>query len=367
MDRFLQLHMLTAFAPSNLNRDDLGRPKTALLGNVQRLRISSQSLKRAWRTSGVFATALHGHVGVRTKRMGLDLVYKKLREQGIEPGDAADWAHAVVEVFGKAAPLTDEQRTVLRDTPADQLDETSVPGLTTEQLVHYGPAELKAIEALVETLGKEQRPPTEAELALLSESPGAVDIALFGRMLAASPRHGQEAAAQVAHAITVHKVQVEDDFFTAVDDLNPGIEDIGAGHMGEIEFGAGLYYLYLCIDRRLLVKNLGGDENLGKRGLAALVEAAATVAPHGKQASFASRARASYLLAEAGDQQPRSLAVAFLQPIEPPGMLERAIQALKDTRSSMDVVYGQCWSADAELDAVHTSGSLDLVIRRATE
>ena len=82
MDTFLQLHLLTSYPPSNLNRDDLGRPKTALMGGTTRLRISSQSLKRAWRTSEVFESALDGHIGTRTKEMGVK-IYKKFSEQGI--------------------------------------------------------------------------------------------------------------------------------------------------------------------------------------------------------------------------------------------------------------------------------------------
>ena len=50
MNRFLQLHLLTFFPPANLNRDDTGRPKTAVVGGTTRLRLSSQALKRAWRS-----------------------------------------------------------------------------------------------------------------------------------------------------------------------------------------------------------------------------------------------------------------------------------------------------------------------------
>ena len=62
MSTFIQLHLLTSYPPSNLNRDDLGRPKTAIMGGKTRLRVSSQSLKRAWRTSDLFESALAGHM-----------------------------------------------------------------------------------------------------------------------------------------------------------------------------------------------------------------------------------------------------------------------------------------------------------------
>ena len=319
MGDFLQLHFLTSYPPANLNRDDLGRPKTAVMGGAQRLRISSQSLKRAWRTSDSVRAALDGHLGTRTKDAAKQFVQTKLVEGGIPDKEATEWARAIAERFGK---LKGE-------------------GAEIEQLAHLAPKEVEAIQSLATDLLASRRPPTEEDLGkLLQASDAAVDIALFGRMLAASPRFNVEAACQVAHAISVHKVAVEDDYFTAVDDLNRGDEDMGAGHIGETEFAAGLFYLYICVDRALLVRNLGGNEELAARALRAFVEAAVTVAPTGKQNSFASRAYASYALAEKGTRQPRSLSVAFLKPVAGNDMLETAITTLKETRDRMDAVYG---------------------------
>jgi CRISPR system Cascade subunit CasC len=221
-----------------------------------------------------------------------------------------------------------------------QPKEGAQPEVETGQLVHYSPEELAAIDALVETLAAEKRLPTADELALLRDDHRAVDIALFGRMMADHPGYSMEAAAQVAHAITVHRTQVEDDFFSAVDDLNEGREDAGAGHLGETEFGAGLFYLYLCIDRDLLVSNLQGDEALAAQTLRALAEAALTVAPTGKQATFASRAYASYCHAETGRRQPRSLAVAFLDSVRGGDFLATAIERIEETAAAMDRAYG---------------------------
>ena len=75
--RFVQLHLLTHYPPSNLNRDDTGRPKTALVGDATRLRVSSQSQKRAWRTSDTFAVDLAGCLGRRTRQLGKE-VFKTL-------------------------------------------------------------------------------------------------------------------------------------------------------------------------------------------------------------------------------------------------------------------------------------------------
>ena len=168
---------------------------------------------------------------------------------------------------------------------------------------------------------------------------------MFGRMLASFPMYSVEAAVQVAHAFTVNQVAIEDDYFTAVDDLNRGVEDMGAGHLGEIEFGSGVFYLYICINRTLLLENVHGNVSLMSAALKGLVEAEAKVGPSGKQSTFASRAYASYILAERGTQQPRSLSVSFLKPVRDEDMLGKAIQKLDETRERFNKTYGAC--ADA--------------------
>jgi len=332
MSRFVQLHVLTSHLPSNLNRDDTGRPKTALMGDAMRLRVSSQSQKRAWRTSDIFEVSLAGHLGTRTKLMGKE-IYQTLKKAGIAEKAAREWAKAIAARFGK---MKSDKNT---ESDAD---------LEIEQLAHFSPEEKAAIEALTKACAERGSAPTEAELMLLSKPRQAVDIAMFGRMLADSPAFNVEAAVQVSHAITVHKAAVEDDYFVAVDDLNNGLEDSGASHIGERGYGAGLFYLYLCIDRELLTENLGGDEAMTARALEALLNAVTKVSPTGMQNSFASRAYASYVLAEKGDQQPRSLAQAFLKPIKPYGdqdMLDEAVKAINKRWKNFDDVYGTC--ADA--------------------
>lgn len=349
MHRFLQLHLLTSYPPSNLNRDDLGRPKSAIVGGVKRLRISSQSLKRAWRSSESFAQTLEGHVGVRTKEMGRK-VYRDLTAQAVPEKDAKEWAKAIAGQFGKLKAAD-------KKDPLAELD--------IEQLAHFSPEEQAAIDSLAQTLMDQGSAPTEDQLKLLRHEHRAADIALFGRMLASSSEFNTEAAAQIAHAITVHKVQEEDDFFTAVDDLNRA--NMGAGHMGESGFGAGVFYLYACINRELLRDNLQSDDGLTKKALAALIEAMCKIAPTGKQNSYASRAYASYALAEKGDQQPRSLTLAFVDPVAGPDFINHAIGRLNDRMEKLDKVYGDCAAARYAFNAEQGEGSLNDLIRFATE
>lgn len=341
MTDFIQLHLLTSYPPANLNRDDLGRPKTAIVGGTQRLRISSQSLKRAWRTSDLFTKL---PIGTRTKDLG-NLVYDELVTGGVQPERADSIAKAVAGVFGRPKQKGDarQQR-------------------QTEQLVHIDAKERAKIEAMIARVKKGKTPANGAINALLGSGHASPDIALFGRMIAASPDHNVEAAAQVAHAITVHRVTIEDDYFAAVDDLKIREEDMGAAHIGTTEFSAGVFYQYVSIDRGLLSENLDGDRAMVTETLRALVEACATVAPSGKQCSFGSRARASYLLAERGSQQPRSLSVAFLRDVQGDDILESAVDRLQQTSTNMDTVYGPCAERRASFDAQKGEGTLGQIL-----
>ena len=355
MSRFVQLHLLTSYPPANLNRDDLGRPKTAKMGGVDRLRTSSQTHKRAWRTSDIFETAMAGHIGTRTKEMGLK-VYGRLKEKGIKHKDALEWAKPIAEVFGKLKELSKKEKEGLKDLSEKERIKKELVELEIEQLAFFDTEEENAIYALADAVANRKKGPKSEELGLLRKTMHAVDIALFGRMLTSAPAYNIEAACQVAHAISVHPVVIEDDYFTAVDDLNDGSEDAGAAHIGETGFAAGVFYSYICLNRELLEENLGGDTALAKRAIRALTEAAVKVAPEGKQNSFGSRAYASYVLAEKGDQQPRSLSVAFLKPIISSDYGADAVEALMRHLSNMDGVYGLCADFRFFINALNGEG-----------
>ncbi|MEN8264532.1 MAG: type I-E CRISPR-associated protein Cas7/Cse4/CasC [Nitrospirota bacterium] len=369
MERFIQLHLLTSYPPANLNRDDLGRPKTAKMGGVDRLRVSSQSLKRAWRTSSIFEQALSGHIGSRTKEMGLK-IYDQLKEKGIDHKQALEWSKPIAGVFGKLKTLSKKDKDELKKLSKEEREKKELVELEIGQLAFIDIEEERAITALLDTIAKRKKGADSDELNLLRKKVSAVDIALFGRMLASAPAYNVEAACQVAHSISVHPIAIEDDYFTAVDDLNDGNDDAGAAHIGETGFAAGLFYSYICINNELLINNLSGDESLANRAISALVEAALKVAPEGKQNSFASRAYASYLLAEKGDQQPRSLSVAFLKPItghENYDYCKDAVTALESQMENMDKVYGPCADRRYPINASTGDGSFDDLMNFVTE
>lgn len=343
MTQFIQLHFLTSYPPANLNRDDLGKPKTARLGGVERLRVSSQSLKRAWRTSETFQQELAGSIGTRTKRLGVK-VFEALKAKDVAEKKAQEWAEEIAKEYG-----------VLK---------TDVP-LEIQQPVHVAPEERKTLDDLVSKLAEEKRGPSKEELDSLLHDHTAVDIAMFGRMLASKKEFNGEAAVQVAHAIGVHASAVEDDYFAAVDDLNRNGPE--AAYIGEAGFAAAVFYQYVCIDRDLLKKNLGNDEALTEKAIKALVKTALTVGPTGKQNSFASRAYAHYALVEKGTQQPRSLSLAFVRPVNGADYAQEAITALSTVRKNMDTVYGACSDAHEEFNVLTGQGSLEALLQFAAK
>lgn len=352
MTTFVQFHLLTALGPSNPNRDDQGRPKQAVIGGVPRLRLSSQSVKRALRESSFFALDLKGNMGTRTKRLHEKLV-AYLAGRGVEAPRAANIAADVAGIFGKLEQPKKGEDAQIATT-----------------LAFISPAEWRLAEELAEKAAAGEALPKDKDLKklVLRRADGAVDIAMFGRMLAEDADFNRDAAVQVAHAITTHAAQAEEDWYSAVDDLNKA-EDTGAGHLGETAFGSGIYYQYVCVNTDLLVENLAGDRELAARGIEALARALPQTVPAGKQNSFAHRPMAFYMRAEAGSRAPRDLSGAFFTPVDRKlrdlgvNDLQRgSIVALEQTAGQIDACY---YDGQAEpscmlntLDAIGTLGNI---------
>lgn len=360
MTEYMQLHGLVAYPASNLNRDDLNRPKTVMIGRSMRLRVSSQSLKRAWRMSEPFVNELDGAIGIRTKELGTKIFESLVLGKSLQDtlaGNEETSRDPVNEKVAKGVAI--DIIKVFGDIEKSEKDEASIK---TKQLVHFSRFEIDGIDEIIKKVSRGDDFDISKEQPRVKDRT-SVDIGMFGRMIAGKPGSNFEAAVQVAHAHTVHSVAVEDDYFSAVDDLNDGSVSSGAAYLADTSFGAGLFYIYICINRDLIIENLGGDRDLADKTISALVRTVSTVSPRGKQNSFASRAYVSYLLMERGSQQPRSLSVAFLKPLDHSGdLLEDAIMALKDTRDRLDTAYGQCYGDCAELDTYHGIGNMDSVL-----
>jgi CRISPR system Cascade subunit CasC len=342
-------------------------------------------LKRTWRTSELFEQIVSGgnksnlfeneypaNNGKRSKQFSTEWVKPYLINKSIEEAVADKWSKDICRAFGA---MEDDENKLSQLTQISDIEAKGLQNLVDELVdLLVNNRQTDFTNELVDLIEKRDQKKKSDDIKkanvaitkfladkILIEGKSSVDIALFGRMLASSPAFNIEAACQVAHAISVHPVVIEDDYFTAVDDLNSGLEDMGAAHIGETRFAAGLFYSYVCINRELLVKNLDGNEELANKAVRALTEATVKVAPEGKQNSFASRAYASYVLAEKGDQQPRSLSVAFLKPInnrDNEDFVADSIAALIGQKDSFDTVYDACADDRYELNVPEKAGTL---------
>ena len=284
---FIELHMIQNFAPANLNRDDTNNPKDCEFGGVRRARISSQCIKRAIRTSPVFAETTGVDVGTRTKWL-VDLLRKRLagEDQGEEKKEEATAIlTAFVPKYASKLDKGSEKTAVLLYLSSDETDNiVQTLRQNWESLADEKTRE-NTVNQLVKTLVKAHKGQTSAP-----------DIALFGRMLAEKPELSLEAACQVAHAISTHRVTMEMDFYTAVDDLNPE-DTTGAGMMGFTGFDSACFYRYARVDWGQLVQNLNDDAGLSRRTMEGFLRAAVAAVPSGKQKGFAANNPPSLLLA----------------------------------------------------------------------
>ncbi len=334
----IDIHLLQNHAPSNLNRDDTGSPKDAIFGGATRARISSQCLKRSIRRSAIFreAFAAAGLLSDRTQRLPT-LLREVLEQQGADP--------AAVSAIVKRAPEFGRESAKARETDeGDSADEAAgtadAPEVTrdgqTKQLIFLSQGEVSLMAAallrLYNQLGDRafgRAKVDELTRALGPSVPRSVDIAMFGRMTTSAAFEDVQAAVQVAHALSTHRIEQEFDYYTAVDDISG---ESGAGFIGDTEFNSATYYKYFSVHWEKLVENLGGDSAMAGQAVRALIEAAATAQPSGKQNSFAAHNLPDVILVEVRDRNlPVSYANAFLKPIftaRHQSLMEASAQAL---------------------------------------
>ena len=331
--RFLQIHFLAPYTAALLNRDDAGLAKRLPYGGALRTRVSSQCLKRHWR----LAEDPHALGEID----GADAAYRS--REIIERKVFGDWAEGVDEAVHKevAEALL---KAVYGDKGADKksrqtllLGAVEIVYLTqaAKALVAEAAGDKKAAKELADAWLKEHK----ANLKAMSEGaklPGGLTGALFGRMVTSDPRANIDAPVHVAHAFTVHAEEAESDYFIAADDLARE-EDTGADTIQETELTSGLFYGYVVVDLPGLLKNLGGDAALAGEVLHNLTYLIAEVSPGAKLGSTAPYSRASFLLLEAGDRQPRSLAEAFRSPCK--AETGQAVTALCDHLAALDAAY----------------------------
>ncbi len=353
----IEFHILQNFPPSNLNRDDSGAPKDCDFGGYRRQRISSQCLKRSVRQSDVFREQMTDRLGIRTKRAP-EAVAGLL----VGLGHSETQAKALAAEFYEALYKIDDDgktRYLLYVGPEElQRAADLLHGAEPGTIAAAGQlAELRSNPPAKGVSKKEKADHEKAiseaakPFAALADQykktypkhVRAVDVALFGRMLADNPAENVDAACQVSHAISVNRMNMEFDYFTAVDDLQPA-ENAGAGMIGTIGFSSSCFYRFACVDTSQLTRNLGGDAKAAREGVLAFAEAFVQARPSGKQNTFAAHslpALVMVVMRESG--QPVSLVNAFENPVKPgqdESLTSRAVESLSAHYGRLQKMYG---------------------------
>ncbi|WP_022835507.1 type I-E CRISPR-associated protein Cas7/Cse4/CasC [Salisaeta longa] len=372
MSNFFQFHLLTSYPGTLLNRDDAGFAKSLPFGNATRTRVSSQCLKYHWRKyEGKHAIRKAGDMAIRSRRTFRQKIADPLVEKGYDERLVAATVQGLSDILlsgdTSKGDIKDNVQPVLESD--DPLGETEL-----SQLVVLGQPEVRQIrkdaqavldrvaeadynedsvaqtrDAIADAIAVDE---LRSNLAALGNAMG-IDAAMHGRMVTSDVMAQGDAAVHVAHAITTHAQQREDDYFTAVDDLQDettGGTEAGSAHINVKQLTSGLFYSYVVVDLPLLVSNLEGckreewkeaDPTLTKEVLRRFLHTITTASPGAKLSSTAPYARAEFVMVESGDEQPRTLANAFKKAVPAEGdVTEASIEALTSYAARMDDMYG---------------------------
>lgn len=354
---FLQIHSLTSYHASLLNRDDAGLAKRIPFGDQPRLRISSQCLKRHWRES--LQSTVDLPQGIRSRQFFGRIILPRLLEQGLPETLARVLVKTLIDAIIDGGVEEDGTLALKQPVLFGQPEADFLVALIAES------AKAGEEKAAVDFLKQKLKTDKKNFKAMLKQA-GHGDLfaglegAMFGRFVTSDILARSDAAVHVAHAFTVHGLDTEVDYFTVVDDLNRD-DETGAAHAGDMELGAGLFYGYVAVDVPLLVSNLTGcdakdwakQQSAEARDvLACLIEAIATVSPGAKLGATAPYAYSDFVLLEAGRKQPRALANAYLKALPSrDDVMQAAVDALSRYLGDMDAMYGK--TAQYRVAATH--------------
>lgn len=329
MSTYVDIHIIQNLPPSCVNRDDSGSPKSAIYGGVRRLRVSSQSWKRAARL--YFDDLLDASdVGVRTKRVA-GVLAAKIAEDAPELTESA---LSLAEGVFKTAKIKLSPPRGKKNAPQE-----------SGYLMFLSAGQIGRLAELAITSARGGEALDARTIKKIFKEAHAVDIALFGRMVADDTDLNVDAACQVAHAISTHAAENEYDFFTAVDDeksRSEEEEDAGAGMMGTVEFSSATMYRYATVNLDMLVKNLG-DGEAALRALEVFIKGFCLSMPTGKQNTFANRTVPETVVVSVREDQPVSLVGAFEKPIPQDadrGYVDRSVESLVRYSSTIEENYG---------------------------
>ncbi len=330
--RFLQIHTLNSYTAALLNRDDSGLAKRLPYGNALRTRISSQCLKRHWRIvedPHALSVIDGAEAAYRSRELVTRKVIDPLRERFPKEVVNVLEPEFQMAVYGDKGTTKESRQTLLLGKP--ELDWLAKQA---ETLARNAKGDVDAAKVQVKEWKKDFKANIKA-MRDVTTLPAGLVSALFGRMITSDPGANITAPIHVAHSFTVHEEEQENDYFTAVDDLAG--EEPGADTIQDTEITSGLFYGYAVVDLPGLLSNLGGDAKLAGQVLHNLIYLIAEVSPGAKLGSTAPYGRASFMLLEAGDRQPRSLAEAYRTACNP--HVAPAVEVLCAHLKTLDETY----------------------------
>lgn len=375
----IDVHVLQTVPPSNLNRDDTGTPKTAVYGGVRRARVSSQAWKRATRRA--FQDLLDpSELGVRTRRVA-ELLAERITAEEPALERAAALALAAETLYTATGskievPRRKAESAKKKGEPEPPPESSYLMFLSSRQL--DGLARL-AVEGADDIKAYLKVKENKDRARTIADTRHSVDIALFGRMVADSTDINVDAAAQVAHAISVHQVENESDYYTAVDDQNERDEEAGAGMIGTVDFNSATLYRYAALDVDRLRDNLGvglrEDEPLTepvRRAVRAFLQGFVASMPTGKINTFGNHTLPEAVLVTLRSARPISFVAAFEEPVLAPqavgghlrGACTQLLAHVSDIEKAYDVSGDPSWvlrvgAATEPLAALGTDVTLD--------
>lgn len=342
MGLFIDIHAIQTLPPANLNRDENGRPKTAIYGGVPRMRVSSQAWKKAIRDN--FRDTLDtGRLGSRSRE------FTKMIAQRLDRDPEDERLLKVTGELMKAAGL-----------PSDK----NRPG-STSALQFFGEQQWQKLaqyaeEAYGSTDPKKSVASHRTDIKKLLDSDRSIDIAFFGRMSASSDKgtgseYVVDAASQFAHAISVNRADVENDYYAAVDDCD---NTSGAGMIGETGYLSATLYRYACVDVNLLNRNLGYDKEAVQLALSTFLNAFALSLLSGKQNSFGHQTLPSFIETVIRTDRPINLVEAYEKPVNT-DTIPTSVTRLLEQQADYQNTYG--------LAATDTFTMADLNARKAMD
>lgn len=312
--QIIEFHILQSFPVSCLNRDDVGSPKSAMVGGVERARVSSQCWKRFVRL------AMHDFgvkLAIRSKKIS-EFVATACVKLGANEEQAKNCGDAVAASFSKDTLhfFTEGEAAAFAEFAQEQeFDATKIKDKDIQKLAKK----------------------------VLNPAVDGLDIALFGRMVAQAAELNIEAAASFSHAISTHKVSSEIEFFTALDDLQ---DTQGSAHMGSLEFNSATYYRYVSLNLGQLYDSLAGESL--PQAIEAFTKALFVAVPSARQNSMSGAS--PWEFAKVFVRKGQRLQVPFETAVKAKdgGFSNPSIQTLKDYLAKKEKLSGSLFGKVAD-------------------